>query len=143
MSYCVVSDIEALMGIKFGHHTGRPTYEEVEDDFIVRVAARLDGVAQAAGYTVPVTSTQALALMKTMNAYGAACAIWHAGYVSQAAPARVEYWCDEYRQFLTDLRKGDMDLPGEDPEGDLDPVFGIAQSPARDGYFTGEDEDLD
>ena len=99
-------------------------------------AALLDGAAQAAGYTVPVTATQAQALMKEMNTYGAACAAWHAGQTSeQLAPPRVEYWCGEFENFLAGLKDGSIQLPGLVPESDIDPVFEIAAFPNRSRYW--------
>lgn len=140
MAYCTVDDVQKLIQLTFTL-SGRPTMSEV-GDIITNIDSRLDGVAQASGYTVPVTGTAALALMKTASVYGVACAVWHAAYVSDTPPARVDYWCQEYRDFLRGLRKGEIQLPGQDPESDLDPVFAIVQHPARDSWLTGEDEPL-
>jgi hypothetical protein len=141
MTYCTVSDVERLTGAKYTI-SGRPSTADV-DEAIDGVAADLDGAAQASGYTVPVTSTQAIALMKRYNRYGAACEAWHIGHVSLDAPARVEHWCSTYQAFLEALREGKTQLPGEEPESDLDPVFNIVQQPPRDRYWTGEDEPLE
>lgn len=139
MAYCTVADVQALMGITFGV---RPTSAQVLD-FIDSVAAVLDGYIQAAGYDVPVTATDAVAMLKDFNAKGAACSTWHAGYVSDVPMPRATFWCEEYTQFKKDLRDGKVQLPGLEPESDLDPVFNIVQQPPRDGYWTGQDEPLE
>lgn len=141
MAYCTVADVEGMMGMKFTI-SGRPSTSQVEDA-IDGTAADLDGAAQASGYTVPVTGATAVALMKRYNRYGAACESWHIGHISQDAPARVDYWCSTYRDFLKALREGKTELPGEEPESDMDPVFGIVQQPPRDRYWTYEDEPLE
>jgi len=141
MAYSTVANVEKLMQVNFTHGSGRPTYEDVEE-MIDDVAADLDGVAQAAGYTVPITSTSGVALMRKYNTYGAAVAAWHAGFVSDTEPARVEFWRSQYEQFIARLRRGEQQLPSEEPESDLDPVFEIVEHPPRDRYWTGEDEGL-
>jgi hypothetical protein len=141
MAYCTVADVERLMGTKFTIDS-RPSTADV-DEAIDGVSADLDGAAQASGYTVPVTGVQAVALMKRYNRYGAACTAWHTGYVSDTLPPRVEHWCSTYRDFLKALREGKVQLPGEEPESDLDPVFAIVQQPPRDRYWTGKDEPLE
>lgn len=141
MAYCTVEDVEKLMRMTFTI-SGRPSTADAEE-MIDGVAADLDGAAQASGYTVPVTGVTAVALMKRYNRYGAACGLWHTGYVSDTAPARVDHWCSTYRDFLKALREGKTELPGEEPESDLDPVFGIVQQPPRDRYWTSEDEPLE
>jgi len=137
MSYCTVTDVERLMQMEFSIE-GRPSKSDVESN-IARIAARLDGVAQASGYTVPVTDSQAVELMKTYNEFGAACMTWHAAFVGDLPP-RAEYWCTEYREFIKDLRAGAVQLPGEDPESDLDPVFDIVPHVRQDDFFTRQDE---
>jgi hypothetical protein len=112
--------------------------EIVED-----TAAELDGIAQAAGYAVPVTNTQAVALMKRYNRLCAAVAVWHAGFVSDTAPARVDYWNDQCEGFKTRLRKGEQELPGLDPLSDIDPAFAISTFPNRDNYWQHRQDDED
>jgi hypothetical protein len=141
MAYCTFEDVERLMQLTFTLTT-RPTQAKVTET-ITDIDARLDGTAQAAGYVVPVTDPSALALMKTYSTYGTACTTWHAGYASDLTPSRVEYWCQEYRDFLQALRDGEVQLPALTPESDLDPAFAIVQHPPRDLYFTGQDEPLE
>ncbi len=141
MAYCTVADVEGLMGIKFTI-SSRPTSSSVQDD-IDDVAAVLDGYIQAAGYDVPVTGTEAVKMLKSANKKGAACAAWHTGYVSDVLAPRAAFWCSEYTTFKKDLRDGKVQLPGLEPESDLDPIFSIVQQPPRDRYWTGEDEPLE
>jgi hypothetical protein len=140
-SYCTVEDVQEQMRHTFSI-SGHPTPDEV-DGMIVNISSRLNGVAQAAGYTVPVTGTLALELMKEACVNGVSCRAWHTGFLSQDAPSRVEYWCQEYKDFLAALRKGEVELPGLTPESDLDPVFAIVQQPPRDQLWTGDDEPLE
>lgn len=140
MAYCTVADVEALMQIKFSHGSGRPLYADVEQ-MITDVAADLDGVVQAAGYTVPVTTAAAVALLRRYNTYGAAVAAWHAGYVSADEPPRVAYWRMQYEAFLARLRRGEQNLPGLTPESDLDPAWAVVPLMARDPYW-GHGEDI-
>jgi len=139
--YCTVADVQQMMQTTFTL-TSRPTIEQVKG-LITTVSSRLNGTAQAAGYTVPVTDTLGLTLMNNACAYGTSCAAWHAGYGSMEAPARVEYWCKEYKDFLAALRKGEVELPGLTPESDLDPAFGIVPQPPRDRLWTGDNEYLE
>lgn len=141
MGYCTVEDVERQTQLTFTI-AGRPTHDEVEE-MITNTSSRLDGVAQAAGYTVPVTGALALGLMEDACINGVSCRAWHAAYVSQDAPARVVYWCQEFKDFLTALRKNEVELPGLTPESDLDPVFAIVQQPPRDQLWTGDDEPLE
>jgi len=139
MAYCTVEDVEQLMQvvIKQAGTPDRAAALEIVED----TAAELDGIAQAAGYEVPVTGTQAVALMKRYNRMCAAVAVWHAGFVSDNAPARVEYWNEQCEGFKTRLRKGEQELPGLEPLSDIDPAFGISTFPNRDRYWTTRVED--
>lgn len=140
MAYCDVEDIEKEMQLTVSIG-GRPDRDDV-DAIIDDVAAELDGIAQAAGYTVPVTGTQAVALMKRYNTICACVAVWHSGFVSDAAPARVDYWDKQCEGFKSRLRKGDQQLPGLTPESDIDPAFEIVRLPNRDRYWRTR-EDID
>ena len=136
MSYCTPEDVDNLMGIVAFTNATIPDYQETQG-FITGRAALLDGAAQAAGYTVPVTATQAKALMKEMNIYGAACAAWHAGQVSESLlPPRVEYWCSQYDDFIKALKEGTVQLPGETPQSANDGYFLIRPQIPRDGFLT-------
>jgi hypothetical protein len=143
MAYCTVENVQAVMQTTFSHSSGFPLYDDVQE-YVDTVSSNLDGVLQAAGYTVPVTAADAVALLKRYNTFGAACQAYHAGYRTEdILPPHAEYWCQEYRDFLSRIRKGEQQLPGLEPEGDIDPVFMIVQTPPRDRYFTGQDESLE
>jgi hypothetical protein len=143
MAYCTVADVEKAMQRKFSHNSGFPRYDDVQE-YIDGVAANLNGILQAMGYTVPVTATDAVALLKRYNTFGAACQAYHAGYRTEdILPPHAEYWCNQYSEFIARLEEGAQQLPGLTPEGPDDPVFEIVQSPPRDRYFTGQDEPLE
>ena len=111
MAYCTYSDVDALMSVT---HDGSsvPTSTNVTA-FTVDVSAEIDGVAQAAGYVVPITGADGLALLNSYATMGAAVKAWHAGFQSSDAPANVVYWQKSYEDFLMRLRKGDQALPAE------------------------------
>jgi hypothetical protein len=123
------------MQVDLNEWSGRPVVDDAQE-IVDNVAAEIDGVCQAAGYTVPVSDTAAVAMLKHYNQLGAAVAIWHAGWVSEDAPARVDYWERTYTAFLTRIRKGEQQLPGLSPQSDIDAAFAIAQTPPRSWYIT-------
>ena len=137
MAYCTVKDVEDLSGLKFSHDS-RPPVREVQS-VIETVAAELDGVAQAAGYTVPVTSEAAVSVLKRYNVFAAAVAAWHTAIVDTDEPSRVTYWREQYDAFLGRLRRGEQQLPAESADSEEDIAFAIAPHTQRDGYWsTGE-----
>jgi hypothetical protein len=139
MAYCTVEDLEKEMQLTVSIG-GRPDREDVEA-IITDVAAELDGIAQAAGYTVPVTNSQAVALLKRYNTVCACVSVWHSGFISDAAPARVEYWDKQCEAFKMRLKKGEQQLPGLTPTSDIDPVFSIVAFPNRDRYWRTDEEE--
>jgi len=138
VAYCDVADIEKEMQLTISIG-GRPDREDVEA-IIDDIAAELDGIAQAAGYTVPVTGTQAVALMKRYNTICACVPVWHSGFVSDSPPARVEYWDKQCEAFKMRLKKGEQQLPGLLPESEIDPAFEIASFPNRDRHWRTREE---
>lgn len=138
MAYCTVENVEREMQLTISIG-GRPDRTDVED-IIDDVAAELDGIVQAAGYTVPVTGTQAVALMKLYNTVCACVAVWHNGFISDAAPSRVDYWDKQCEGFKTSLKKGEQNLPGLTPTSDIDPAFAIATTPNRDRYWRNRED---
>jgi hypothetical protein len=131
MAYCTFEDVESLMGQHFSTAT-RPSVSEVTDA-VDTVAAELDGIAQAAGYTVPIISASAVSLMKRYNIFGAAVSAWHTGIVGNDEPARVVYWKEQYAAFITRLQSGEQQLPGATPAGAPGEAFSAPTSRV-DGY---------
>jgi len=137
MAYCTVKDVQDLTGQRYEVNS-RPSSIEVQSA-IDTVAAELDGVAQAAGYSVPVTGAAGVALLKRYNIFGAAVSAWHTGIVQDDEPARVTYWNEQYTAFIGRLRRGEQQLPGESADAEEDIAFAIAPHPQRDAYWsTGE-----
>ena len=134
MAYCDVSDVQQLMQVTFST-TSRPTATDAED-LIANISAEIDGVCQAAGYEVPVTGTQAIAMLKLYNTYGAAVACWHAGFITDDLLPRVEYWQTAYRDFLSRLKNGLQQLPGASITGEEDIDFDIVPMVSRDNYWS-------
>jgi len=124
------------MGIQFTS-VSRPKTDEALSA-VDTVASEIDGVLQAAGYTLPVTNASALSLLKRYNKFGAAAQAWHSGFTSDDEPPHVRYWRETYENFLARLRRGEQELPGADADEDI--AFGIAPAVPRDGYWlTGEE----
>lgn len=111
MAYCTVADVSALMGQTFSV-SSRPTTSEVQDA-VDQIAAEIDGVAASVGYTVPITSTDGIALLAKYNRFGAAVSAWHTGVISDDEPARVTYWQTQYDNFIARLRRGEQVITGE------------------------------
>lgn len=133
MAYCVVSDVQALMGQTF-NATSRPTVAEVMAA-IDETAAEIDGVLAAAGYTVPVSGTASVLTCKRINTYGAAVNAWHTGVIADEEPARVVFWREAYANFISRIRRGEQSLPDESPTAAPNTGFGVAMK-RSDGYAT-------
>lgn len=134
MSYCSVDHVAARTGFTYSA-TSKPTYDEVVE-IIANIAAEMDGVLQAAGYTVPVAGAQAVAMLKHYNVLGAAYQAWHAGVSGTDRFPKVEAWQTDYRDFLSRIRKGEQQLPGISPLSDIDAAFGIVPTTRRDYYWS-------
>ena len=139
MAYCDVDDVSQEMQLTFSIE-GYPSQADVEE-VIEEISSDLDGIAQAAGYTVPITGTSALRVMKRYCRLCTAAQVWSSGFVAMTNPTRFEYWDKECEGFKERLRDGDQQLPGLTPESDLDPVFDIAESPCRDPYLCPTDDE--
>ena len=126
MAYCTPDQVENLMQVKFTS-ASKPSMEKVTE-LVYEIAGEMDGVIEAAGYTLPITSASALALLRRYNTYGVAASAWHAGYITDSDMPRVAYWQQEYKDFLARLRRYEQLLPGESSENDDidDPAFAIA-----------------
>lgn len=125
MSYCVVKDVEDLMQQKFTNSTSPPMSKVAQ--LVMDVSADLDGVLIAAGYTLPITGTLSLSMLRRYTTYGVAAGAWHAGVHTDSDTPRVVYWTTEYREFIGRLRRQEEFLPDEDADNALtDPVFELA-----------------
>jgi hypothetical protein len=132
MAYCTYLDVDALMSVTHTSST-QPTITSVTD-FCADVSAELDGVAGAAGYSVPVDSVPGLALMNSYATMGSAVKAWHAGYQAQQEPANVAYWREAYEGFLFRLRRGEQSIPGEVPGNPETATTFSAPTNRVDGY---------
>jgi uncharacterized protein YcbX len=133
-AYCTYSDVDALMSVTHSSAT-LPTATSVTD-FCLDVSAELDGVAQAVGYAVPITSTAGLALMNSYATMGAAVKAWHAGFQAQNEPANVAYWREAYEGFLARLRRGEQTIPAESIDDANASNVSFSLSPKSTRYWT-------
>ena len=134
MAYCEVSDVELILKKEYGQST-QPTKARVTQ-ICTNVSAELDGYMAAAGYTVPVTATEALPILQSISEKCAAVQAWHESRDTDAAFPKIQTWTDECSAFKMALRKGEAWLPGLTPESDFEAAFGIAPTIPRDTYFT-------
>jgi len=133
MAYCTIENVEVLTEISWTDATS-PTTTQVES-MIDNVANEIDGVLQASGYSVPVSGTAALELLRSINAFGVGPEAYHATYLVESLPPKVKYWQDRYDKFLASVRAGEVQLPALEPESDIDAAWGIAPSPQREDYW--------
>lgn len=145
-TYAVIADVEALL-----KRTGRtpftgstnPTDDQV-NELIEDIEAEINGVLTAQGYTtVPATASSDIKLLKRYNSEKVAAAVWGIIYAEDDFPAHVKAWRDDYAAFLSRLRRGEQDLPGQLPQGDDDVGFMIVRHPTRDALFTNRNNRTD
>ena len=119
-SYCDLGDVEGHVQLPF-HAESRPSRTEAIR--IIRgVATEIDGVLEAAGYTLPIpqVATRTLDMLKYYNALGGAYRCWNAATRgTKAFPAAVS-WRDDYKDFLERIRSNDQGLPGIPESADSD-----------------------
>lgn len=119
-TYCTVADVQALLSTASG--TGItidvasvPTETQVEQ-FIDQIAAEIDSVLVSIGYTVPVTGTNDITMLKRYVAQKSAAKTFDAGYGGLGdAPHRILEWEEEYKTFLERLISRDMQLVDTNP----------------------------
>jgi len=127
-TYCAVDDVQALLNSASG--TGLtigagsvPTTTQVEG-FIDQVAAEVDSVLTGAGYTVPVTGTNDIAMLKRYVAQKAAAKTYDAGYGGFSdAPHRILEWEEEYKTFLSRLIDRSMRLVDTAPRAKMGTIL--------------------
>lgn len=134
MAYCTVADVERMLKEEYGQ-SSQPTKARVSD-ICDNVSAELDGYLAAGGYTVPVTDSQALAMLAAVAEKCAAVQVWHESRDTDASFPKIEDWRSDCVEFKRAVRKGEVWLPGVTPEGDAQPAFGVAPVPQRDRYWT-------
>lgn len=106
--YAAVADVQTLLntasgtGLTIGE-SSVPTTTQVEG-FLDQVAAEINSVLAGIGYTVPVTGTNDIYMLKRFVSQKAAAMTFHAGFGGLGeTPARVKRWEAEYDTFLKRL----------------------------------------
>ena len=110
-SYCDLADVEGTVQLKFGPED-RPSRAEATR--IIRgVAAEIDGVLEAAGYTLPIpqSATRSLDMLKHYNILGGAYRCWYAAFRGSQDMTSPPTWREDYKDFLMGLRKNEIALP--------------------------------
>lgn len=121
MSYCSLSDVSPLVPT-IGVLTAStvPTAAQGEA-LIATCAAEIDGVLSATDYELPVTGTEALSYLATVNAYGAAAFILKARYPTSAGTGgdsgASTFWAERYAACLESIRAGALGGEAEQESG--------------------------
>lgn len=103
-TYGTVAEVQALLnalggpGITIGV-ASVPTTSQVES-FLDQVAAEINSVLLGQGYSVPVTGTSDVYLVKRFLVQKVAAMTWGAGFMSDEKPAKVRDWEAEYQAFI-------------------------------------------
>ncbi|MBZ0315088.1 MAG: hypothetical protein K8L91_01625 [Anaerolineae bacterium] len=116
--------------------TTEPTLVEVTST-IDQVEAEVNGVLSAEGYeTVPATGTASVNLLRGYVEKEVAYQTYTQVYGVNELPPAVKAWHEDYRAFLSRLRRGEQYLPDQQPQSEDEPIFGIVRHPERDDTFT-------
>lgn len=109
MSYCAIVDVQALNPKRTYGAATTPTSTQVTA-LIAQIAAEIDAILEAQGYTVPVTSPATFVTsLLTVNAYGVAALAEAAMFPETTAPGETAHWSyleKKYQAWLKDLRAG-------------------------------------
>jgi len=136
MAYCDLADVSALIPRRtFGAST-KPTTTQAEAT-VAAIALEIDGRLRRKGYTTPVTDATGVALLKRMNARGAAYEIevsLQQGIVGNIEGPVIAYG-KQYERDLRDLDGDKIDL------GAVSPSSSSLPKGNTDLQAGGEDED--
>lgn len=136
--YAILNDVIGLLrahGVTKIDGTTDPNDTTV-NTWIENTEAEIEGILEARGVEVPITSERAINLLRMYVTYPVAVLVWDEKFSTNEYPAGVERWNTAYQDFVRRLEKGQIYLPGVVHEGEDDPVFGIVRHPQRDSYFT-------
>ena len=111
-AYCSLADVEGTTGFKYDAET-HPSRTEARN-IVEGVAAEIDGVLEATGYSLPIASsaTRTLSMLRHYNILGAAYRCWHADVRGPESFPAVVSWETDFREFITRLEEGKTKLPG-------------------------------
>ncbi|MBZ0320275.1 MAG: hypothetical protein K8L91_27940 [Anaerolineae bacterium] len=102
-----------------------------------QIEAEINGVLAAEGYaTVPASGSASVNLLRGYVETEGAYKLYTQVYGPNALPEAVKAWHEDYRAFLSRLRRGEQYLPDQQPQSEDEPVFGIVRHPERDDTFT-------
>ncbi len=129
MAYASLSDIQALNPKRTHDATSTPSSTQVTA-LMVQVAVEIDAVLEAQGYTVPVTTpTNFVAVLKAINAYGAAALAELGMFPETSEMGSTPHWKalnDKYNEWMKSLRAGE-----------IPPDLGISTAAQKvGGYYT-------
>lgn len=111
-AYCTIADVEAHTGLGYDAES-QPSRTEVQR-VIEGIAREIDGVLQISGYTLPISGTDAIAMLRNYNALGGSYRAWYATERGTAVFPAVQSWREDYLLFLKGLKDGTRGIPGVD-----------------------------
>lgn len=92
MSYCTITDVQALNPKRTYSATTTPTTTQV-GTLIDQIASEIDAVLAAKGYTIPVTTPATfVTFLKTVNAYGAGALAEAAMFPETSEAGSTPHW---------------------------------------------------
>ena len=109
MSYCSITDVQALLPKRTFSATSTPTTTQV-NALIDQIAVEIDAVLESQGYTVPATTpANFVNFLKYVNAYGAG-ALAEAGMFPETTDkGETPHWKvldDKYKGWMESLEAG-------------------------------------
>ncbi len=111
---------------------------------IDQVEAEINGVLSAEGYaTVPATGTASINLLRLYVETEAAYKVYTQVYGVNELPPAVKAWHEDYRAFLSRLRRGEQYLPDQQPQSEDEPYVMTIRHPIRDDHFTARQQEQD
>jgi hypothetical protein len=138
MAYASLTDIQALNPKRQYGSLSTPTTTQV-DLLIGQISSEIDMV-MSLRYTLPITDTTLLAVLQTINAYGAAALAEQAMFPETVEKGSTPHWkmlWDAYQGWLKELKEGivPLVLAGSNIGSDLDsgeeidpPKFSMSES---------------
>lgn len=119
MAYCTKSNVEAYNTEKGYSNESMPNSFDVEK-LIANVAALMDGRLGAIGFTVPITGSISLAIVKTINVLGAAAMAENAAYAGEKI--------SKYSELLWERYEAEMKRIEANPQILSDAIFSPSSS---------------
>jgi len=127
MAYCTVDDVRALNKNREYSATSEVTIDNV-NDFIKFISSEIEGKLKRRGYKVPVTGLESKAILRWINALGAAAMAEEAqfhGTVEPGISTHAERLWAQYKERLNGIVDGSIFLRDAEMEATI-PVIPVS-----------------